>query len=130
MNPTPLPATAVVNLPSAFHRRTRVNGTAIWFCDRSPMYRLPSGPTASEEIMPSAAAVAITFSPLNPYVPLPATVVITPSGEIRRTRELPSAIYRPPAGSIARADGRSNAAVTAGPPSPEWPFCPVPATVR
>src|SRR5262245_12546533 len=76
------------------------------------------------------AAVAGPPSPALPFMPLPATVVITPAADTRRTRKLPvSAITRPPSAVGPTAYGRLICAAVAGPPSPENPRVPVPATV-
>src|SRR5215471_1855285 len=76
------------------------------------------------------AEVAGPPSPVDPALPLPATVAMIPSGEIRRMRRLPeSQTYRFPFGSSARLPGPLSDAFSAGPPSPENPGMPVPATV-
>ena len=63
-------------------------------------------------------------------VPPPATVVMIPLGETLRMRWLSvSAMNRLPAPSIARPPGSFSCALVAGPPSPEKPFVPSPATV-
>jgi hypothetical protein len=63
-------------------------------------------------------------------VPLPATVVMIPVGDTRRTRPAPaSAIKKLPSGSTATPIGSLKLAAVAGPPSPESPNQPVPATV-
>src|SRR6266404_3614358 len=77
------------------------------------------------------ALVAGPPSPENELLPDPATVVMVPSGLMRRTRALPtSAMKRLPAVSAARPRGSLSRALAAGPPSPEKPAWPVPATVR
>src|SRR5882724_5202969 len=53
------------------------------------MYKLPSGPTARNPGVFRRAMVAGPPSPENPGTPVPATVVITPSGPTRRTRAFP-----------------------------------------
>jgi hypothetical protein len=61
-------------------------------------------------------------------LPLPAIVVITPSGVMRRTRKFTkSAISRLPAPSNARFQGDRNEAWVAGPLSPLKPAVPFPA---
>src|SRR5215467_4325585 len=67
----PVPATVVMT-PSAPTRRIRS-------LPASAMYRLPSGPSATPLGKISVAAVAGPPSPLDPWVPVPATVVRTPS---------------------------------------------------
>ena len=58
-------------------------------------------------------------------------VSIAPSGAIRRTRKLPrSATKSDPSAPIASPFGWSTWASVAGPPSPEYPRTPVPATVE
>jgi hypothetical protein len=62
-------------------------------------------------------------------VPPPATVVMIPLAETFRTRKLfVSAMNRLPAPSTATLHGHS-CALVAGPPSPEKPRVPLPATV-
>ena len=59
-----------------------------------------------------------------------ASVVITPAGSTSRTRLLRwSAMATAPSGSCATPVGKSSRACVAGPPSPEKPPRPVPATV-
>jgi hypothetical protein len=77
---------------------------------------------------PSSAA---TPSIALPIAPFPATVVITPSGATRRTRWFTiSAINTFPSRSIATCRGVFNDASFAGPPSPENPGRPFPATTN
>ena len=85
----------------------------------------------------SRAFVAGPPSPELPPAkqPQPATVVIIPPGETLRMRlpppemyRLPSATNRLPAPSTATLSGYS-CALVAGPPSPERPSVPLPATV-
>src|SRR5664280_18204 len=93
------------------------------------MYRLPAASTARLP-GPRQAWVAGPPSPQKATVPLPATVVMVPSGATRRPRLLPgSAMYRLPAASTARPLGMSRQAWVAGPPSPQKPAVPLPATV-
>ncbi|MFZ0041617.1 MAG: hypothetical protein WAK93_09940, partial [Solirubrobacteraceae bacterium] len=62
---------------------------------------------------------------------MPAIVVIVPFGATRRTRLLPwSAIRKPPSGVGVTLIGVLSSAAVAGPPSPEKPDVPVPATVE
>src|SRR4051812_15935741 len=62
---------------------------------------------------------------------MPATLVIVPSGAIRRTTWFPvSQTYAAPSGPIVKPDGSFISAAVAGPPSPAKPFSPVPATTR
>src|SRR5664280_654782 len=94
------------------------------------MYRLPAASTARKTGLFRQAWVAAPPSPQKPMVPLPATVVMVPSGATRRTRLLPaSAMYRLPAASTNRPYGMSRHAWVAGPPSPQKPLVPLPATV-
>jgi hypothetical protein len=77
------------------------------------------------------APVAGPPSPAEDSAPLPATVLIVPSEASRRTRLLiPSEMYRPPSGPISRPFGLRRVAAVPGPPSPEKPSTPVPATVE
>ena len=90
----------------------------------------PSAVTAMPAGWASSACVAGLPSPVNPGVPVPATVVIVPSAETRRIRLLTvSAIRKPPSGSEATPCGAASCALVAGPPSPKEPADPVPATV-
>ena len=50
------------------------------------MYSVPSGATATPWGLESMAEVAGPPSPLNPGVPVPATVVMMPLASTRRTR--------------------------------------------
>src|ERR1039458_3730836 len=69
-------------------------------------------------------------SPLYPAVPLPANVLMVPVGLTRRIRLFPrSVMYRFPALSLTQSVGPNIAAAVAGPPSPEYPDAPLPATV-
>ena len=56
-----------------------------WLC-RSAMKRLPAPSTATPEGRSSRAAVAVPPSPLNPYSPVPATVLMTPAESTLRIR--------------------------------------------
>ena len=76
----------------------------------------------------SSAEVAAPPSPPKPATPVPATVVMIPSGPIRRTRWAPkSATKRLPSESTRTSIGRSSWAAAAWPPSPADPATPVPA---
>src|SRR4051794_20551007 len=76
------------------------------------------------------AFVARPPSPLDPLVPLPATVVIVPFASTFRTRCPPaSATYRLLAPSNATLEVLTNDALTAGPLSPPYVVPPFPATV-
>ena len=78
----------------------------------------------------SRAAVAGPPSPLKPCTPVPATVVMIPSGLTFRTRLLSvSAMKRFPCPSAVTPQGRASIALVAGPPSPLKPYDPFPATV-
>src|SRR4051794_9198434 len=118
----PLPATVVI-VPAGDTRRTR------WLLT-SAITTPPSGVTATAAGESSWAVVAGPPSPEKPGVPVPATVVIVPAGVTRRTRPLPaSAITKPPSGVPATASTEASWAAGAGPPPPEGPGGPVPATV-
>src|SRR5664280_2832879 len=84
--------------PGVATRRTRLLA-------KLAMYRLPAASTAR----PSGTRQAWVAGPPSPQkslVPLPATVVMVPSGATRRTRVLLlSAMYRLPAASTARSVG-------------------------
>src|SRR5664280_592050 len=70
------------------------------------MYRLPAASTNRPYGMFRHVWVAGPPSPQKPLVPLPATVVMVPSGATRRTRLLSSSLmYRLPAASTARPAG-------------------------
>ncbi len=61
---------------------------------------------------------------------MPATVVMVPEvSTLRMTWLKKSAMKRFPAPSTSRSMGLSSLAAVAGPPSPEYPNLPVPATV-
>ena len=69
-------------------------------------------------------------SPAEPFRPVPATVVMIPEGDTRRTRWFPrSAMNTLPAASTATLNGRLTRAYSPGPPSPRMPACPSPAMV-
>ena len=100
-----------------------------WF-PFSPMYKFPRESIAMEAGREILAEDAGTESPLYPATPVPATVEITPAGDIMRTR-LPnkSEKYTAPIMSTATPHGYIRLASTAGPPSPLYPLSPLPATV-
>ena len=76
----PVPATVVMT-PAVSTLRIR------WF-HVSAMKRLPAPSTATSAGKNSRAAVAGLPSPLNPWLPKPATVVMTPAESTLRTRAL------------------------------------------
>src|SRR4051794_13160003 len=62
---------------------------------------------------------------------VPEIVEITPSAVTRRTSQsLVSAMRNPPSGVAATRVGRERQALVAGPPSPQYPSRPLPATVE
>ncbi len=118
----PIPATVEMN-PLRSTIRTRA-------LRRSAIKRLPALSNAMPVGFCSCALVARPPSPLNPGVPVPATVVMTPLVFTIRTRALRrSAIKRLPALSNAIPVGFCSCALVARPPSPLNPGVPVPATV-
>src|SRR5262245_11322821 len=125
-NPPPkeplVPATVVI-VPVGETRRIRS-------LPASAISTLRSGASETPSTLLSAAPSAGPPSPEKPAVPLPATVVIVPVGETRRTRLLlESAIRKPPSAVTDTAFGDHSRAAVAGPPSPEKPSVPLPATV-
>ncbi len=68
-------------------------------------------------------------SPENAAVPFPAMVVMIPPKTFRMRLLKVSARYRLPAASTATPPGSLRVALVAGPPSPENPTLPLPATV-
>src|SRR6266404_3560155 len=89
-----------------------------------------------------ATSTAIRLGKFNPVLvawppsghtlqtPLPATVVIVPSRETFLIRQFPlSAMKRLPLASNTNPPGLDNCALTAGPPSPEKAYVPLPAKV-
>src|SRR5262252_9473471 len=93
------------------------------------MKRFPEASTASALGRENDAEVAGPPSPEYPSEPLPATVVMMPLADTFRIRSVPSAMKRFPEPSTATAHGVDNDADVAGPPSPEYPGVPLPATV-
>ena len=86
--------------------------------------------TATPVGLCSLASVAGPPSPANPATPLPATVVIVPSGSMRRMRWFPaSAMNTLPSWSSATPVGYCRLAAVAGPPSPRNEGMPLPAIV-
>src|SRR6185369_15582372 len=77
--------------------------------------------------------IALVAGPPSPNGPLPtrpAKVVIVPCADTRLTVPVAkSAMYILPLRSASTADGTERAALVAGPPSPENPLVPLPATV-
>ena len=94
------------------------------------MYTLPTLSSTTPNGPCSSAAVAGPPSPVVPSVPLPARVVMMPSGATLRTTKFPlSAMSRLPEASTYRPVGSLSSAWEAGPLSPVYPAVPVPATV-
>lgn len=92
------------------------------------MKRFPASSTVTSAGKLSWADVAGPPSPAYPAVPLPATVVMTPSGSILRTRWEPySTMYRflPPSTAMQKGE----AMAVAGLPSSVCPPLPLPAMV-
>jgi len=112
----------VVIIPDVFTLRMRA-------LPASAIYTLPLASTATPSTSPrNVAAVAWPASPVKPLLPVPANVVITPTGVILRTRLSELVLtYRLPAASKAAAMGLASCAAVASPPSPENPKD-VPAT--
>ena len=118
----PLPAT-VVMFPSGLILRTRS-------LPLSARKRLPNLSSVNPFGFSSDELLAGPPSPANLKNPLPAVVVILPSRPTLRMRALPlSAITRFPTASTPTAPGEFREAPVAGPPSPEKPSTPLPATV-
>ncbi len=118
--PVRLPLGSVALKEGAAARTTRIDWPA-------EMYRLPAGSVTTSFAWRSPALAA---NPPSPPLPPPATVVMMPLAATRRTRLLPvSAMIRFPALSNVRRCGWLNSALVAGPPSPEDPAVPLPATV-
>ena len=93
---------------------------------------LPDASTATALGPLNSAFTASEPSPAYPPMPLPATVEIVPplTGTLRTRLPLNSVIYRLPAASRVKPNGAFNAALAAGPPSPEDPAVPLPAKVE
>ncbi len=88
-------------------------------------------PAASTAIVPGAreAFRAGPPSPEEARFPLPATVVMMPPDTLRMRKLPESEMKRLPAESTASPVGLLSEALVAGPPSPENPPMPLPATV-
>lgn len=95
----------------------------------SRMYRFPSGSMRGFGNPHNFAAVAGPPSPVCPTAPVPAIVVMMPEVSTFRIRALWSPMYRLPAMSRSMPHGCFKLAAVAGPPSPEAPNSPLPATV-
>lgn len=118
----PVPATVVIT-PEVSTLRIRLLLT-------SAMNRFPAPSKDTDFGLFKRALVAGPLSPLNPGVPLPATVVIVPVVSILRIRSLAElAIYILPLLSTATSSGEEILALVAAPPSPLKPDTPSPATV-
>jgi hypothetical protein len=118
----PFPAT-VVMAPAALTMR-------IALLAESAMKRSPALSTATAAGKYSPALVAGPPSPKYPPPPPPAIMVMVPAGLTLRIREFhQSAMNRLPAPSTAIPCGWSSLPLMAGPPSPEYPATPLPATV-
>jgi len=75
---------------------------------------------AREALFAGPPSPAGQLWPLQGAFPVPATVVMAPSGETMRIRPLPlSAMYTFPERSTFTSDGLLSSAAAAGPPSPE-----------
>ena len=107
----PTPATVlIIPLPATLRMRL-FSLSAI----RNP----PSGVIAMPPGDESCAALAGPPSPAKPWMPLPATVVMTPLALTLRMRpDAVSAIRKPPSGVTATSPGLFSFAAVAAPPSP------------
>ncbi len=95
--------------------------------NRFPCASAASPPVSNKKVLFKVAVVAGPPSPEKPVDPLPATVVMIPFRPTLRMR--PQAAKKMfPAGSTAIACAKHNEALVAGPPSPEKPGMPLPAT--
>src|SRR5262249_1835837 len=118
----PFPATVEIT-PSALTRRTRLLSV-------SAIKNPPSGNTATPVGNCRLAFVAGPPSPPDPRRPFPATLLLAPPAQPRRTRLVcVSGIKNPPSGNTATPNGRLRLALVAGPPSPPDPVT-FPATVK
>src|SRR5512139_3235054 len=88
-----------------------------WF-PKSAKSSEPSGANAKPAAAYNVAAVAGPPSPLKPISPVPATVVMIPSGLIFRIREFDPKYNAPSLATTASIRYRNEACV-AGPPSPQ-----------
>ena len=121
---SPPPATVVI-VPLVETSRIRLFRPSVMkrFPEPSRAISMPKLPLNSAEI-------AGPPSPENPWDPLPATVLMMPLARTSRIRSLlASAIKRFPEASTVTPQGALNSAEIAGPPSPENPWDPLPATV-
>src|SRR5689334_19999933 len=99
----------------------------MWELADSVTYRFPDASTATPLGLGMDASSA---GAVPGYLePPPATVVTIPPATLRMRPLYSSATYKFPAGSVARAATPLNCALIAGPPSPEYPTIPVPATL-
>ena len=106
---------------------------------RSAMYKFPTRSKASAPAPMNEAAVAGPPSPEWANAPLPANVLMIPEILSTRLTRLfaPSEMYKSPRASTAKPSiclkppprSPPNCAAVAGPPSPEKPSVPLPATV-
>ena len=94
-----------------------------------PRKRLPTESIAMLLTWLMTALVAGPPSPEAAPKPVPAIVVMVPFETLRTRPLLESAMKRLPAESTATPLGPFRAALVAGPPSPEKPSFPLPATV-
>src|SRR5581483_6094872 len=116
----PVPAT-VVMIPLTSTLRIR------WLSE-SAIQMLPAPSTLAPRSKLSSAFVAGPPSPEKPAFPVPATVEMMPSGEMRRTRFTGGSVKMiEPSGASASVRGSVSLARTAGPPSPLSPVTPDPA---
>src|SRR5215217_1191251 len=117
--------------PNAFTHEPSKRSARIRLLNESAMLRTPESSSKNRpQGWLSATLVAGPFSRLNIHSPVPATVVILPFRSTLRTLLLWwQAMNRFPSSSRAMPIGRFRAALGAGPPSPEKPNRPVPATV-
>ena len=119
----PLPANVVMMPVAAATRRMRLLP--------SPMSTFPLPSNTTPPHGDTLALVAGPPSPLYPYPPLPASVVMMPvPAATRRTRRpIESAMITFPLGSTASATGYCRLALVAAPPSPLDADTPLPANV-
>ena len=90
---------------------------------------LPVGLIAPARLADRRQGVVVLAGAEAQLAPVPAIVVIVPSDAMRRMRwPVYSQNQRAPSGPRTTPNGLSSFAPRAGPPSPENPFSPVPAT--
>ena len=120
----PLPATVMMSPVALTTSRIRAPGA-------SAKNRSPAASTERPRGLSISAAVASPWSPVEPAVPLPATVMMSPvAATSSRIRLLfASAMNRSPAASRAMLLGAFSSAAVASPLSPVKPAVPLPATV-